>query len=129
MYLIHAFYAVFPKIHNATEENKIREVATQHIDLLLECGFTKPASLLGLKDKSELIHAITLHKVILCTLAELEQFRNGMAALGVAESMKQHHEMFTDFYCIGTGDLLTSGLCYNNEFIYGKVTMRFVSDL
>ena len=87
----------------------IREVANNSIDLLLECGFSKPVTLLNLEDKSELIHAITLHKVILCTLAELDQFRNGMGALGVGESLKQYHQIYASFYCIGTGDLLTSG--------------------
>lgn len=89
----------------------MREVAGEHIDLLLECGYTKPVSLLSLEDKSELIHAVTLHKVVLCSLVELDQFRTGMAALGVAESLKQYHQVYTPFYCMGAGDLLTSGVC------------------
>lgn len=109
---MHALYTVFLKIQNATEEYDIREVASKNIDLLIECGFTKPVSLLNLQDKAELIHAITLHKVILCSLAELDQFRSGMSVFGIAESMKQYHQLYTHYYCIGTGDLLTSGLCY-----------------
>ena len=88
----------------------MREVAGRNIDLLLECGFTKPVALLKLGDKSDLIHAVTLHKVVLCSLAELDQFRSGMATLGVAESLQQYHPLYASFYCMGSGDSLTSGM-------------------
>lgn len=114
---LYTCYHLFPKIHNATNESHMKEVASENIDLLLECGFTKPVSLLNLEDKPELIHAVTLHKVVLCSLAKFEQFCNGMASLGVAESLKQNHHLYTPFYCIGAGDMLTSGTCMTSFFV------------
>ena len=108
-----SYYNNFSKIHSVTDENEMREVASRNIDLLLECGFTKPVALLKLGDKSDLIHAVTLHKVVLCSLAELDQFRDGMATLGVADSLQQYHPLYASFYCMGSGDSLTSGtVCY-----------------
>ena len=107
--MTHAFYNIVFQIDNAKEESDLREVAGEHIDLLLECGFTKPISWLNLEGKPELIQAVTLHKVILSSLAELDQFRTGMAALGVAESLKQYYQLYIPFYCMGAGDVLTSG--------------------
>ena len=88
----------------------MREVAGRNIDLLLECGYTKPVALLKLDDKSDLVHAVTLHKVVLSSLAELDQFRSGLAALGVRDSLQQYHELHASFYCMGSGDSLTSGI-------------------
>ena len=51
-----------------------------HIDLLLECGFNKPLFKVQLEDKTNVIQTITLHKVILASLAELSQFREGLSA-------------------------------------------------
>ena len=86
----------------------MREVASKNIDLFIECGFTKPVSLLNVEDKPDLIRAVTLYKVVLCSLAELDQFHSGMAALGVADSLKQYQHLYRLFYCIGSGDMLTS---------------------
>ena len=82
------------KIHSAIDEKEMREVAGRNIDLLLECGFTKPVALLKLGDKSDLIYAVTLHKFVLCSLAELDQLCSGMAALGVTDSLQQYHPLY-----------------------------------
>ena len=111
MVVLHGFECtIFPKIHNATDEKGMREVAGRNIDLLLECGFTKPVALLKLEDKSDIVHAVTLHKVVLCSIAELDQFCGGMAALGVRDSLQQYHQLHASFYCMGGGDSLTSGM-------------------
>lgn len=65
-----------------------------HIDLITECGFNKPLTKLELSDRVTIVQAVALHKVILSTLAELTQFREGLASLGVATKalflFKQH---------------------------------------
>jgi len=44
--------------------------------------------MIRLKDKSNLIHAVILHKVLLSVMAEMNQFKSGVdsAGLGVQES-------------------------------------------
>lgn len=80
-----------------------------NVDLLLECGFTKAINQLQMKDKLDIIHTITLHKVILVSLAELTDFREGLGALGVLNALKQHSYLLQPFFCNDALIKLTTG--------------------
>ena len=54
-----------------------------NIKILDECGFGKPITRLKLLDKADLIQAVTLHRVLLKSLAETTQFREGVSVLSV----------------------------------------------
>lgn len=50
-----------------------------NIDILVNCGFTKPVIRVELKHKHQMIKSIALQKVIFVSLlAELSQFREGL---------------------------------------------------
>ena len=57
--------------------------------LTCECGFTKPTTRLGMNDKVTLVQSVALHQVILITLGELSQFRDGLETIGVARAIEQ----------------------------------------
>lgn len=70
------------------DELKAKLMEEENMDLLMECGYNKPVSRVNVDDKPNTILTITLHKVILASLAELSQFRNGLSTLGVAQHSK-----------------------------------------
>ena len=80
--------------------------AIANIDLLLECGFTKPVNNLQMKDKADLIQMIALHKVILASLAELSDFKQELCVLGVADAFGS---LLRPFFCNDADVNLTSG--------------------
>ena len=52
-------------------------------ELLLECGYYKPPSVVDLNDKEEIVKAVSLHHVIFKSKAELDQLKDGLQTLGV----------------------------------------------
>lgn len=100
------------KIHDAADDNSIREMALASSDLLLDCGYVKPLCNLTMKDKSDLIHTVTLHKVVLSVLGELNQFRCGIDSTGlnIYESIEKYYDLCAPFYCLDTENQLTSGM-------------------
>ena len=89
-----------------------------HIDLLLECGFNKPLFKVQLEDKTNVIQTVTLHKVILASLAELSQFREGLSALGVSKALKENPHLLRYYYCCSTD-------CEENVLTSGKLNLLF----
>ena len=83
------------------------------MDLLIECGVTKPVSILEISDKADVIQAIALHKVILGSMAELSQFKEGLSVLGVSNALKAHPDLLYSYYCEKYEEKLFSGM-YNN---------------
>ena len=74
------------------------------IDMLLECGFNKPVSRIQLSDRVNIVQTVTLHKVILSSLAELSQFKEGLSVLGV------HPDLLYSYFC---SDKLTADVLRN----------------
>lgn len=76
-----------------------RKYVGENYDMILDCGFTKPSSRLLITDKIDVVQSVALHHVILKTLGELSQFREGLETLGVAKAMEQHRACLRDFFC------------------------------
>lgn len=79
------------------------------MDLLLDCGFTKPIATLDLTDVTNIIRTVALHKVILASLGELTDLKKGLQALGVGKVLTENTELMRQFYCIDERIELTSG--------------------
>lgn len=94
----------------ANDVNQLRQIAVDNLDLLLECGFNKPGSKVELCDRVVIIQTVTLHKVVLASLAELSQFREGLSALGVADALKNSPDLLYSYYCCEHNDGLSSGM-------------------
>lgn len=78
-----------------------------------------------LEDKDELIQSIALHSVLLKSLAEATQFREGLSALSVQESMKKNPNIFMPHYCLSESNVLNCGtyianhtLCHAYQFVH-----------
>ena len=101
------------------DANQLREFSTDNLDLLLECGFNKPVSKVELSDKVNMIQTVTLHKVILASLAELSQFQEGLSALGVADALKNSPHLLHSYFCSEYHDDLSSGMyVLYNYYLY-----------
>ena len=59
-----------------------------NFQILNDCGFEKPVAGLTVDDKDQLIYSVALHEVLMKSLGEATQFRDGLSALGVYDSMK-----------------------------------------
>ena len=96
------------------------------IEILDECGFKKPITRLKLEDKDELIQAVALDRVLLKSLGEATQFRDGLSALSVQESMKKNPDLFMPYYCLTESDVLNSGMCIASHICHTYCCNQFV---
>lgn len=60
-------------------------------------------------DKVDIIQTVALQEVILDSLAELTQFRDGMKELGVLAMLQSHKDLFRSFYCTDSKQSLDAG--------------------
>ena len=79
------------------------------MDTLLECGYCKPFASLSLSDREDLLHALALHFIILRPKAELDQLKEGLASVGVAESMEMYPEILKSLFVSANGGPLHAG--------------------
>ena len=105
------YHFVTEQIEQSTNVADLKQLIGDNIDLVIECGFTKPITKIQLCDKAEIVQMVTLHKVVLASLAELSQFCDGLASLGVREAVKKHSDLFTSFFSIENECALTPGTC------------------
>ena len=64
------------------------------------------------EDIPNVVQTVTLHRVILRSLAELSQFKDGIEALGVGKVMNVHSHLLYDFFVQGK-DPLTAGVVHH----------------
>ena len=88
---------------------KLQDVAVDNLDLLLECGFNKAVAKIKLNDRVNIVQTVTLHKVVLSTLGELTQFKEGLSTLGVLDALKEHPNLLLPYYCCCYDEKLTPG--------------------
>ena len=62
------------------------------IDTVTRYGFHKPIAKVSLADKVDLFKTVALQEVILDSLDELTQFRDGMKMLGVLDMLQQYKD-------------------------------------
>ena len=107
------FHCILMQIEAITSIDELREklMMEENMDLLMECGYSKPVPRVVLEDKPNIIQTITLHKVILASLAELSQFHKGLSALGVAAALKDYPHLLHSYFTV-EHDELTSGMLY-----------------
>lgn len=80
------------------DPDELRSVVGENLDLISECGFTKPTTKLTMDDKVTLVQSVALHQVVLRTLGELSHFRDGLDTLGVASAMEQYGVLLQEFF-------------------------------
>ena len=88
----------------------LRDIATNNIDLLSNSGFNKFPSLLDLCDKEQICQTVALNCVILSSLAELTQFREGIYSVpGMKKALQNYSHLLETFYCQNHQLTLTAG--------------------
>ena len=58
----------------------------ENCELLIDAGVAKPCANITLDDKVAVVQSVALEKVILRSLGELTQFRDGLQCLGVGKN-------------------------------------------
>ena len=100
----------------------LQELAMNNLDTIVESGFSKPLAKLDMTHKEQFIHCVCLHKVVLISLAELSQFRDGLYKIeGINDVVSKHSNLLESFYCLNKQMTLTSGeniSVYMQWFIY-----------
>ena len=85
---------------------EFRQFVGENFDVISECGFTKPSSRLSLStDRIDLVQCVALHHVILKTLGELSQFREGLETFGVLKSIQEYGVLLQDFFVMKKSEL------------------------
>ena len=99
------------QIQRIEDVDDLRQFVGEKFDIISECGFTKPSSRLSLStDRIDLVQCVALHHVILKTLGELSQFRDGLESLGALKAIQGYGELLRDFFVIKKPEL-TAGVC------------------
>ena len=86
-------------------------------------------------DKVNIVQTVTLHKVILSTLGELTQFKEGLSTLGVLDALNEHPDLLLPYYCCSYDDKLTPGLLlvlycnYLQTFLIADTVRKVFTDI
>lgn len=101
---------------------KLRSLLFKDCEVILETGFTKPLAIVQIDDIPNIVQTATLHRVILRSLAELSQFRDGIQELGVAGALNQYPNLLYDFFvnCKSQEYALTAGI---ELYLYTYINM------
>ena len=128
--LLHLHYNIITKqIQDTNSVEQLRDTLMVEIDVFTRCGFYKPIAKVSLSDKVDIVQTVPLQEVILDSLAELTQFRDGMKALGVLSMLQTHKDFFRSFYCTDSKQSLDAGTCIKFHCIlirklYGLISCR-----
>lgn len=80
-----------------------------NIDMMMECGWSKPVTTLILSHKDELIKVICLHHILLKSKAEMDQVKEGLAVMGVDKIMANQPQCLRSFFVFDPSKVLTAG--------------------
>lgn len=91
-------FVLLLQIESVKTIDDLQSVVLDNFDLMSQSGFTKPTSRLKMEDRVNIVQSVGLHSVILQSMAELFQFRDGLETLKVATAMKNHADLLHDFF-------------------------------
>ena len=97
------------QIVSAPTSSEFCTLYSDNFELISNCGFTKPVTRLNMEDRVLVVQSMALHEVILKTLGELSQFRDGLESLGVASALQQHGSLLRSFF-VKEQSKLTAGI-------------------
>ena len=98
------------QILSASTPDSLKETVVENFELLMDSGVTKPCANITLGDKVAIVRSVALQRVILRTLGELTQFRDGLQCLGVGKEIAEHREILQEFYVKTKTSKLTAGI-------------------
>ena len=83
------------QIEGEKDEKTLQEILVEAGETISNAGYTKP---LILANKGDVIRALTLQYTILQCVAELEQFKNGLTALGFLTILRANRHLLSPFF-------------------------------
>ena len=95
-----------------------RIFANEVYDDIVDCGFTKPLSRLLITDKVDVVQSVALHHVLLKTLGELSQFRDGLEPLKIGKTLEQYGGLLRDFFVIKESEVTAGGKIWKMWLIF-----------
>ena len=85
----------------AASTNEEMQIICEDAADIVDFGFTKPLVFIGLEDRPSLVKAVSLHHIIFKCKAELDQLREGLGTLGIADAMKSHRSLLEPLFTAG----------------------------
>ena len=104
--MLHVSYYIDSSIKDV---NELCPHLLENCDVILESGYTKPLMQSQVEDIPTIVQTVTLHHVILRSMGELSQFKEGMEALGVGLALKDYPSLLYPYF-VHTSDTLTAGM-------------------
>ena len=95
---------------DASDSNGIQEIVSNNLNVIMDSGYSHQLRKIGLDEKYELIHTISLHSTIYKVMGELEQLKSGLNELGVADEMRKNPTMFESYFTFKDYQDLTAGI-------------------
>ena len=89
---------------------ELQEILMNNIDLFTKCGYCRPIMKVTMSDRVDIIQSVGLQEVLLNSLAELTQFKEGMRCLGVLDMIQEHKDLLRSFYCTDSKIQLDAGV-------------------
>ncbi len=97
----------------AEKDDELGSIVAKNFDLVSECGITKPFTKITVDDKVSIVQSVALHLVILKTLGELSQFKDGLKTLGVLNLIESQGDSLRAFFVNKKPDL-TAGISHRD---------------
>ena len=94
------------QMQEATDNITMQQIYTKYIDVILESGYNKPASI---DLKEELALAVKLHFILFRNKAVLDQLKSGLLQLGVLAAIVKHSQPFRLIFVFDERAPLTAG--------------------
>ena len=95
---------------DVTDDKSLQQVLLCDSDVVINSGYSKPLVLAKCTDRAEISGAITLHYTLLQSLAEMEQLKKGLEALGFLEIIKNNPNLLAPFFTAIENRKLTAGM-------------------
>lgn len=96
-------------------KSELQSIVETHYSDLVDCGFMKTSARISEEDKVEIVHAITLHHVILRSKAEMDQFSEGLESCDVLAAIRSDPSLARDYFTIHGCPQLTAGKIIGNK--------------
>ena len=101
--------SVILQIEEASDENTLRAVCFEAVDITLDAGYVKPITGITMDGKIELMNVLMFHYTLYRNKAVLDQLKSGLVTLGVLGAMTQYPHILEPFFVSGMQAPLTAG--------------------
>lgn len=109
----------FNQIQEASDDITMQQVYTRSMDLVLESGYNKPATLIGIHSKQELSSTLRLHFTLYRNKAVIDQLKCGLLQLGVLAAMCKYSNILRPLFLSDIRTPLTAGkVCNSNHLMH-----------